>query len=1075
MYTVSAGYKQAIKSGFLRSRVEITITPKAGEVLHVSDADILPGSLSINNRATASNDFGYGSVYVGQMKVTLIDVAGVINRYSLFDAACEVTFVQVLSDVQEERIPMGTYYVNTPTRKNKTVVLDCYDVMTKFDRNLTEATFGTPFELLSYLCTYVGVTLGMTQEEIEAMPNGTTQFTFANYQNMTARDALSGIAKMLCGFATIDRSGELVIRQFATTQCDSISARNRTSSTIADYKTYFVAVTAKMVVDGEAKSVTALTGREDGLILDLGNVFIAQGVESLMRQVLQTVADVLAGVDFTPVTCEIVPDPSYDLGDMIQLTGVNNTFANVLTLMSSYTWKYHGKMKITGDGRNALLNAVKSSEAKMIDDVTSTISDNAYAVKTYTNASQLNIGGTDTTIITLNYSVNKDTTTVFLATIPVYMALDGEAIFGYHLNTDPASEVTVYLERGWHAVTLTNYFANESQSQNRLTVTCRTAYFESDKRIQDSQISGLIDAVSTGEYAPAEIDTRIPGATIPITSIKATIFASGINTRESWNGTLLLVEEVGVVALENSGIAVKPITDLPLVATSNNSDSTEFTEQIAAITLGNSSITVEQIVEAVSIGRKILFLTIDTSRANEYTYDRGKVAIINNGFVLNQTFPFPSVQGVVDSGSLKKCNVDVSGITPSAMTVVASGEDTGRIPNTYQEVEYVGFGGSQYIDTLAYGGSDVSTEIVVSNFSSSYDAVILGAQHGRYDTSSYYWYGDTRRNGMSLRMLAQDTMLPNGSFSTAKWKLVYDADADVMKTINLSSMQEYQASKVPPSVYRTQDTLWLGGLSDSGMLLMYPFVGKIHSCKIWYDDGATLVRDFVPCYRKADGVIGFYDMVSGEFFTNSGSGSFTKGADAFTQYKTLITDGTDVYSISNGALTSSVGILSNLNASMFESYGFDYLSDCVDAESDLFALGEFSILRWCEAVETTSSMLVTVTGVPTAQDILIPVFSIVASNVTGIELTNTDTSGNPQVAVKFDDGDWEYYDFTDEMWEEVGTGTIGYMTIADLENLTEAIWAEKFETANVMQTKLTLTGVSDTITLVQYKFLQEEE
>lgn len=37
--------------------------------------------------------------------------------------------------------------------------------------------------------------------------------------------------------------------------------------------------------------------------------------------------------------------------------------------------------------------------------------------------------------------------------------------------------------------------------------------------------------------------------------------------------------------------------------------------------------------------------------------------------------------------------------------------------------------------------------------------------------------------------------------------------------------------------------------------------------------------DFIPCYRKADGEIGFYELVSGTFLTNAGSGTFGKGPD----------------------------------------------------------------------------------------------------------------------------------------------------------------------------------------------------
>ena len=52
---------------------------------------------------------------------------------------------------------------------------------------------------------------------------------------------------------------------------------------------------------------------------------------------------------------------------------------------------------------------------------------------------------------------------------------------------------------------------------------------------------------------------------------------------------------------------------------------------------------------------------------------------------------------------------------------------------------------------------------------------------------------------------------------------------------------------------------------------------KMYYCKIW--DGDTLIRDFMPCYRKADGVIGMYDRVNNKFYKNAGSGSFAKGTD----------------------------------------------------------------------------------------------------------------------------------------------------------------------------------------------------
>jgi hypothetical protein len=35
----------------------------------------------------------------------------------------------------------------------------------------------------------------------------------------------------------------------------------------------------------------------------------------------------------------------------------------------------------------------------------------------------------------------------------------------------------------------------------------------------------------------------------------------------------------------------------------------------------------------------------------------------------------------------------------------------------------------------------------------------------------------------------------------------------------------------------------------------------------------------IPCYRKADNVAGMYDLFSGEFYTNAGTGEFIIGPD----------------------------------------------------------------------------------------------------------------------------------------------------------------------------------------------------
>lgn len=57
----------------------------------------------------------------------------------------------------------------------------------------------------------------------------------------------------------------------------------------------------------------------------------------------------------------------------------------------------------------------------------------------------------------------------------------------------------------------------------------------------------------------------------------------------------------------------------------------------------------------------------------------------------------------------------------------------------------------------------------------------------------------------------------------------------------------------------------------------YFFSGRCF--RAYVELNGSRVIDLIPCYRKSDGEIGMYDIVSGAFFANAGTGSFTKGAD----------------------------------------------------------------------------------------------------------------------------------------------------------------------------------------------------
>lgn len=52
---------------------------------------------------------------------------------------------------------------------------------------------------------------------------------------------------------------------------------------------------------------------------------------------------------------------------------------------------------------------------------------------------------------------------------------------------------------------------------------------------------------------------------------------------------------------------------------------------------------------------------------------------------------------------------------------------------------------------------------------------------------------------------------------------------------------------------------------------------RCYSFKIYKED--ALLRYMIPCYRKTDNKPGMYDLISGQFFTNQGTGEFIIGSE----------------------------------------------------------------------------------------------------------------------------------------------------------------------------------------------------
>lgn len=555
MYNTSESYKQAVKGNLLKSRIEGTITLQDDTVIPFTEKDIVPGSMSVNNKCVNSSSFNLGSVYIGELSLTLLKT---VDRYALYNAGVKFSYYQALEDGREEKILMGVYHVYEPTRTKRMIALKCYDNMKKFDVSVADNTVGTPFEILSYMCGICGVEMEQTEEEISALCNGTQIFSVMADKVDTYRDVLSYVASMIGCFATINREGKLLLVNFMTSPVAAISSKKRMQSTIADYQTYFCGVRARFIADQNLYpySVTDDT-ITDGLVLDMGDIPIVYGTEVVKKEMLQNILSVLKEIRYVPTDFSIPGDPSIELGDMITLEKVNSTEQSVNTIVTSFTWTYHSGHKIKSSGDNTRLYGVKTKEQKEIDYIESMVSEKDIITHSYTNASQIVLNSEkEKEIISFKYAATKDTRTVFIATVPFVMDRDGYIVINYYLDGLLLENDTLrqYVDIGAHFITISNNLAIEQNTRAELSVRAKTEYMESDLRQHSAKISSILDYISTGTYTEQAVDTTAPGATIAKQAIKAVLYAQGLSGVKEWDGTITILEDMHRLQLAPLGI-----------------------------------------------------------------------------------------------------------------------------------------------------------------------------------------------------------------------------------------------------------------------------------------------------------------------------------------------------------------------------------------------------------------------------------------------------------------------------------------------------------------------------------------
>lgn len=433
MYSVSQSYLDALDAPIQTYRLTGTV----GAVPFTEDNII---SLTIDNQVGEGSEVKLGSVYVGELNAVFSGLT--IARGSWVGKVITLS-EGLLTDADldtYEDVPLGVFTIAEAKHTLEGVEVVAYDAMASFDKTCSiDQTNGEAFSFLSLACTECGVTLGNTQAQIEALPNGTeTLELYADNDIDTWRDFVSWIAQTLASVATIGRDGKLYLRQYSTTSAASIDEQHRfTGCAFSDFETNYTGTYAVVIADNAARYISVTP--DTGLTYNLGANPFLQGVDGDDLQ--QAIINSFSNVSLTPFSAQMLGGAIYDLCDCLTFTGGVANGAVVGVMGFSYT--YNGGYKVEGYGSNPNLADAQSKTDKDIAGLISQTESNKVRIFTFTNADAITIadGGTEA-VIYFHIVATKATQFVFHAEVKHEAETTEVVSLGTYTNNDLVITVT---------------------------------------------------------------------------------------------------------------------------------------------------------------------------------------------------------------------------------------------------------------------------------------------------------------------------------------------------------------------------------------------------------------------------------------------------------------------------------------------------------------------------------------------------------------------------------------------------------------------------------------------------------
>lgn len=194
-----------------------------------------------------------------------------------------------------------------------------------------------------------------------------------------------------------------------------------------------------------------------------------------------------------------------------------------------------------------------------------------------------------------------------------------------------------------------------------------------------------------------------------------------------------------------------------------------------------------------------------------------------------------------------------------------------RLPDAYQEVDYIQSSGTQYM-------------VIWTSFKTSYKVVIDFQMTVIWGDYIPIWIHYSNSSSTNIKYWI-DAYSSYFKVAGGDWSNTIPEDTNrhiitIDKNVATVDGTNYTINYTN---YTFSQWIWVFCYNEYHLSPQYNYKSsnKLYKLDI-YDENWSHIYNLVPCYRKSDNVIGLYDLVNNQFYTNSWSGTFTKGTDSST-------------------------------------------------------------------------------------------------------------------------------------------------------------------------------------------------